>query len=314
MPMRMRIDQSWRGRIWVLGALLFLICLGPFPSSRAQQPGEQNYQTLCAPCHTIGGGRLIGPDLASIHDRRSEEWLVEFVQSSQSMIERGDPDAIAVFEEYSGLPMPDPPLSEAQVREVIAYLRVAGDAAPAAAAQAATVLTPNVTTATPQPAADPEEPLPLPPEAEILLGQDLFQGLARFENSGPTCNSCHDVVNDAVVGGGILSTDLTTVFSRLGGPGVQAIVGASPFPVMQAAYLDKALTETEVTSLTSFLQFADQESALQTPRNYGFDLFVSGLIGAVLVFGLFAVLWRARKRGPVNQSIYDRQVESTWED
>jgi len=103
------------------------------------------------------------------------------------------------------------------------------------------------------------------------------------------------------------------VFSRLGGRGVQAVVGSSPFPVMQAAYQERALTENEVTSLVSFLQYADQESAFQTPRDYGLGLFISGLIGTVLLFGFFALLSWGRKGGSVNQAIYDRQVKSTWE-
>jgi hypothetical protein len=230
------------------------------------------------------------------------------------MIERGDPEAVAIFEEYSSLLMPDPALSAAQVRNVVAYLRTAGAAAPAAGVQTAADAAPIAGAVAQQPAADPEEPLPLPPEAEILRGQDLFQGRARFENGGPTCNSCHDVVNDAVIGGGILSVELTTVFSRLGGQVVQAVVGASPFPVMQAAYQERELTETEVASIVSFLQFADQESAFQTPRDYGVGLFISGVIGTVLLFGFFAILWWGRKRRAVNQDIYDRQVESTWED
>ena len=130
---------------------------------------------------------------------------MEFVQSSQSMIERGDPEAIAVFEEYSNLPMPDPPLSEAQIRDVLAYVRTAADAPPATGGQPAVAATPNAAAVTPPAATDPEVALPLPPQAEITRGQDLFQGRARFENGGPTCNSCHEVVNDAVIGGGILS-------------------------------------------------------------------------------------------------------------
>jgi mono/diheme cytochrome c family protein len=220
------------------------------------------------------------------------------------MIERGDPDAVAIFEEYSNLLMPDPPLSEAQIRDVVAYLRAAS----------AGIVSPQPAASVAGATANPEEPLPLPPEAEILRGQDLFQGRIRFANGGPTCNACHEVVNDAVIGGGILSVELTTVFSRLGGRGVQAIVNTSPFPVMQAAYQERALTENEVTSLVSFLQYADQESAFQTPRDYGLGLFISGSIGTVILFGFFSVLWWGRKRGPVNQTIFDRQVKSTWED
>src|SRR3970040_1158488 len=70
---------------------------------RAQQPGEVEFQTFCVACHTIGAGRLVGPDLAGVHERRSEQWLERFVASAQSMIESGDPDAVAVYEEYSKL-------------------------------------------------------------------------------------------------------------------------------------------------------------------------------------------------------------------
>ncbi len=290
--------------------LLLLLCLGSVPDSRAQQPGEQDYQTLCAACHTIGGGRIIGPDLAGVHDRRSAAWLMEFVQSSQSMIQAGDPDAVALFEEYSNLLMPDPLLSEAQIADVLSFIRSVSATAGGAPDAGAASLPAGTTTAL---AAAPEEPLPLPAEADILRGQELFQGRARFDNGGPTCNACHEVVNDAVIGGGILSVELTTVFSRLGGRGVQAILGASPFPVMQAAYEGRPLQEDEVTSLVAFLQFADSESAFQTPRDYGLGLFTSGVIGTVLLYVSFAVLWRRRKGGSVNQTIFDRQVESTWE-
>jgi len=304
---------SQRARALALVSCALVAWLGLITDGRAQQTGQQEYQTFCAACHTIGSGRLIGPDLAGVHERRSEQWLLEFVQSSQSMVERGDPDAVAILEEYSGLLMPDSPLSEPQIRDVLSYLRAASDEVPSAAAPSAgaEVASPQVTSV---PAADQIEPLPLPPEAEILLGQDLFQGRVPFANGGPTCNACHEVVNDAVIGGGNLAVDLTTVFSRLGGRGVQAVLSTSPFPVMQAAYEGKALTENEATSLVSFLQFADQESALQTPRNYGFGLFISGLVGTVLLFGLSSAVWRRRKRGSVNEAIFDRQTRSTWED
>jgi len=312
---------SGRGRISALGAFVLIAYLAPLPGGQAQQPAEQDYQLNCAACHTIGAGRLIGPDLIGVHDRRSQEWLMEFVQSSQSMIERGDPDAVALSEEYFNIPMPDPPLSEAQVSDVLAYVATASAAVAAGGPPVVLGPPPSAATDSPQPSAsaavpapDSEEPLALPAEADISRGQDLFQGRTRFENGGPTCNSCHEVVNDAVIGGGILSVELTTVFSKLGGPGVQAIVGASPFPVMQAAYAGRALTQNEVTSLVSFLQYADQQSAFQTPRDYGMGLFVSGVIGAAILFGLFAVLWRGRKGGSVNQTIFDRQVKSTWED
>jgi len=116
------------------------------------------------------------------------------------------------------------------------------------------------------------------------------------------------------MGGGILAAELTTVFSRMGRAGIESIIGKSPFPVMQAAYEGKELTEKEVTQLVAFLEFADSEQYHQLPRDYGLGLFASGVAGAGILFGFFAFVWRGRKSGSVNQTIYDRQIESSTDD
>ena len=252
------------------------------------EEGEETFNTFCVACHTIGGGRLVGPDLGGLAERRSEEWIIEFVQHSQAVIASGDAQALAIAEEYPGLIMPDWPLTDDQVRAFIAFTQ----AGPS-------------TAAVPPPAAGQAS------EAQITLGQNLFQGTTRLANGGPTCNSCHDVTNDAVIGGGVLAIELTTVFSRLGGPGVRAIIGSPPFPVMQRAYQDKPLTDDEVAALVGFLERADAEQALHQPRDYGIKLFLAGLAGAVILLGVYSMMWNGRLRGSVNQEIFDRQVKST---
>ena len=263
-------------------------------SSQADQARE-TFENVCAPCHTIGGGRLVGPDLEGVSERRSEEWLISFVQHSQELVGAGDPDAVAIFEEYNGIPMPDQPFSDQEVRGILEYIRGAAAAPPAAAAAGPS-----------QPAATEQAT-----EEQILLGQSLFQGTTRLTNRGATCNSCHDLTNDAVIGGGTLARDLTTVFSRLGEPGVRAILGSPPFPVMLRAYEAKPLTDEEITALVGFLQQADAEQGLHQSRNYGAKLFAAGVVGAALLLGLYSLAWSGRKRGSVNQSVFDRQVVST---
>jgi len=250
-----------------------------------QDEGRQHFETLCVVCHTVGGGTLIGPDLQGVAARRSEDWIIRFVQHSQQMVAAGDSVAVALFEQYNNIPMPDAALTDAQIRSVIAFTSEGESLA-----------------AAPAPDATPEQ---------IVHGQELFQGTARFSNGGPTCNSCHDVAHDAVIGGGVLAIELTTVFSRLGGPGVRAILGSPPFPVMQRAYMDRPLTEDEVISLVGFLREADQDQALYQPRDYGIALFGSGIVGACLLLGLCSLIWRGRRRGSVNQEIFDRQVRSS---
>ncbi len=180
----------------------------------------------------------MGPDLAGVNTRRSETWLIAFVQHSQAVIASGDSDAVALAAQYPGLTMPDWPLSDDEVRAVLAYIQQVESAGPAPAP-----------TGTPVPG-DPD------------LGRHLFQGTTRLVNGGPACNSCHNVTHTDVIGGGVLAKELTTVFTRLGGPGVRAIVGSSPFPVMQRAYQDRPLTEAEVGALVAFLEQADAEQSL----------------------------------------------------
>jgi mono/diheme cytochrome c family protein len=281
--------------------------MGQLQEGWAQNPGEQLFQTTCFACHTIGGGRLVGPDLAGVHELRSQEWLEQIVRSSQTMIKNGDPDAVALAADYNGIVMPDSVMSEQQIRDVLNYIGVrsagltsAGDASATAAVQ-------------PAPTAAPVSQENIAPE-EIEAGQAMFQGAIRFENGGSACNACHDVRNDAVIGGGILAAELTTVFSKMGGAGVKAILGQAPFPVMQAAYASKPLTDEEVTALVAFLQYADSEEYNQLPRDYGIGLFLSGVFGAAILFLFFGIFWRGRKTGSVNQEIYDRQVTSVIED
>jgi mono/diheme cytochrome c family protein len=280
---------TWRV---VIGASAFAIVSLLFPAAglagqtQAEQ-GEALFKTICVACHTVGGGRLVGPDLSGVTERRDEDWIIRFVQHSQQVIKSGDPTAVALAADFPGLVMPDNAYTDDQVRAIMAFIEGAPTSAQPAPAEAAPAT-----------------------EDQVVLGQGLFQGTTRLTNGGPSCNSCHDVTNDAVIGGGVLAKELTTVFTRLGGPGVRAILGSPPFPVMQRAYRDKPLTEDEVAALVGFLEEADAEQAFHQPRDYGPKLFGAGVLGAAILLALYSLLWSGRKKGSVNQAIYDRQVKS----
>lgn len=257
----------------------------------AQNSGKELFEQRCAACHSIGKGRLVGPDLKGVNERRSQDWLLRFVKSAQSVINSGDIPAKALFDEFK-IMMPDQALSDDQIRAILSYVKES---------EGGKEISP------PQGAKDESRE---PTREEILLGQNLFQGKTRFANGGPSCISCHNVTNQDVLGGGILAKELTTVYSRLGAAGIKAIVSNSPFPVMQAAFSGGPFLESEVDALVAFLRHANKENTLHQPREYGWAMFLAGSIGVMLMLGFYRVVGRRRKRRSVNQSIYDRQIKS----
>ena len=284
----------WRG---MFAALLVAGSLSASQPASAQESGKQIYQRSCAACHSIGAGRLVGPDLNGVNDRRPEDWLLKFIKSSQKLVKSGDKTAAALFEEFNKMPMPDQALSDDQVKKVLAYIKETGGSAAAGKETAA-------------PSAQAAAPMAQPQPDEIQLGQDLFEGKIRFANGGPSCNACHYVRNDALLGGGVLASELTLVFSRMGRQGVSAILENTPFPVMQAAYAGKEFSDKEINALVGFLQHADQQQARQMPKEWGWRMFSAGAGGVVVLLGIFSLAGRRRKKRCVNQDIYDRQIKS----
>ena len=52
---------------------LFISVLSIAPEARAEL-GEEIFQSKCSACHSIGGGRRVGPDLAGVMERRTKDW------------------------------------------------------------------------------------------------------------------------------------------------------------------------------------------------------------------------------------------------
>ncbi|MFQ5679964.1 MAG: c-type cytochrome [Gemmatimonadota bacterium] len=299
-PTRMPRPTAGRRLAAPLLGLGALFGLTPLLSSArvAAQDGEAIFQNTCKPCHTIRGGRLIGPDLAGLTDRRSEAWIIEFVQHSQAMVARDDSVAVALAEEYPGLVMPDWPLSDDEVRAVVDYIeRQEASLGAGAAGQGAG-------------AGGTAAPLA---EGDPVAGAHLFQGTKALSNGGPACNSCHHVGAAGVVGGGTLAKDLTDIVERLGEAGTAAIMVAPPFPAMRTAFRDRPLTEQEVADLTAFLREkrALAEGGALAAWDAGALLLGFGAGAAAVLLASFALIWRGRRRTTVYEGVFARQVRST---
>lgn len=92
------------------------------PTTLHLDPGRYGFTSHCAPCHTIGGGQKIGPDLAGVTRARDHAWLARFVTSPAKMIEEGDPAAVALAEKYKPLQMPSLALANADVEAILRYI------------------------------------------------------------------------------------------------------------------------------------------------------------------------------------------------
>lgn len=264
------------------------------------QNGEQIFKNSCAACHTIGGGNRVGPDLVGMSTKRSEAWLIKWIRSSQTMIQNGDPDAIAVFEANNKVPMPDQNLSDAEIKEVIDYINTKSSTAAVPVAE-------TVANTEPQ---EPIKSSDLASEEEILLGQNIFEGRTRLENRGAACIFCHNLNTDRIIPGGLLAKDLTAVYTRMGGDaGLTGILNAPPFPAMTEAYKNKPLTENEIYALVSFLNKVEKESATQTATVTN-PLLIYGFIGFVIWVGIVFLIWSRRKKYAVNKRIFERQLKS----
>ena len=111
-------------RIYSLNSrILFLTVFLTFSLNLfAQADGEQIFKTNCISCHTIGGGRLIGPDLEGVSKKRNAEWLKQWINSSSDFIASGDADAIAIFEEYNKVAMTSFYFEDEDMDALLTYL------------------------------------------------------------------------------------------------------------------------------------------------------------------------------------------------
>jgi cytochrome c2 len=282
--------------------LLLILILQPAYS----QDGEKVFKTSCIICHTIGGGTLLGPDLANVQTRRDKDWIFSFIRSSQTMVNSGDETAVALFEQFNKIMMPDHPgMTDDDLNSLLAYIE---SESPENVEESATSLI-----AVDEVALAPDETgksIDAATDEDILSGRMLFSGERRLENRGPACSSCHNVVNDRLLGGGLLAKDLTAAFSRLNENGIKAMVSNPPFPAMRQAYGNHPVTSDEAYLLTAFLQSADKAQYNQHQRNYKAIFLYASIIGLAILLSLFTMVWRKRKRASVNQKIYSRQLKS----
>lgn len=237
------------------------------------------FRQNCTSCHTIGGGRLVGPDLKNVTQRQQRVWLQSFIANPKAKLDAGDLYVLKLKEEARGAVMPN----ISGINETIA----------------ASLLT----------LIDNESKLPKSQfiglsigdqpftPADIQNGYRIFTGGRRLANGGPPCISCHTVQGVGGLGGGQLAPDLTKVYERLKGrKGLAAWLQAPATPTMRPVFLNASITNDEIVPLVAYFESsARKPPAPQDASQLTF--FFLGLGGSVLGFAGADFFWRKRFRG-----------------
>lgn len=84
--------------------------------------GQYLFGRQCAPCHTIGRGDTIGPDLLGVTNKRNRDWLARMIQRPDQLLAEKDPVATAMFEKYKQVQMPNLRLGDDELNEIIGFL------------------------------------------------------------------------------------------------------------------------------------------------------------------------------------------------
>jgi len=252
---------------------LFLLAGAAF----AQSPAA-DFKQNCSSCHTIGGGRLTGPDLKDVSKRKDRAWLVRFVTDPPKMLASGDAYAAKLLEEARGVPMPLVAGMTASRAEGLLDL-IEAESKLEKSRFAGVQISDRPFT-----------------EEDFVMGRRYFDGRERLKNGGTACISCHAMGGVGWLGGGRLGPDLTKVYEKyeerrkLG-----AWLSAPATLTMAPTFRDHPMEAEEILALVAYFQEAAQKQEEdEAPRALIFILL--GLGGAAGVLVGFHNAWRGRFR------------------
>ena len=234
------------------------------------------FRQNCVSCHTIGGGRLTGPDLKDVEERQERDWLVRFLLNPRAVVDSGDPYAQEMVSKARQSVMPTiSGMSEERAENLLDL--IAEESALEESQFKGLQLSDRPFT-----------------ERDIERGQALFTGITPFTNGGTPCFSCHTIPGLSGLGGGRLGPELTGAFERLGGRrNMGAWLYAPATPTMAPLFRDHALEEEEILVLLAVF-----ESAALAPEEDGSADVLSFLLlafgGTVLALAACDGIWKRR--------------------
>jgi mono/diheme cytochrome c family protein len=253
------------------------------PSRALTQETTDFFRQNCTSCHTIGGGRLVGPDLKDVTKRvkghgKDREWLISFIVDPKTMLDSGDPYATQLKQQFAPVEMTKAfGINRAWAEKLLDLI---DEESVKPQSQFAGLKLPD---------------RDFTPE-DIERGRELFLGYGGLTNGGPACISCHSANGVGALGGGRLGPDLTRVFERLKGrKELAAWLSAPATPTMQPVFKKHPLTPEEILPLVAYFEDTarhGREDDGAAPLNF----FLLGLGGTAATLVAFDALWRGRFR------------------
>lgn len=262
-----------------------VVLLGTTPDTFGQTMADQ-FKRNCANCHWIGGGRLIGPDLRNVSDRKERDFLVRFILNPKAMLDAGDPYIMKLKEESKGAIMTNVPgMTRDMAQALLDFIDLESK------------LDSSQFMGT---------PAALAPYSDSIaqIGLRLFNGEQHLANSGPACFSCHAINTrgSGLIGssnlGGQLGPELTGVFERLRGrAAITAWMSSPPTETMRSVFKDRQLEEAEAAQLAMFFESVSGQTGYSLDDSMEWIMMIMlGLIVGGLGLSAFGGLWKDRFR------------------
>ncbi len=256
------------------------------------QESAAYFKQNCASCHTIGGGRLTGPDLKNVSSRKDRAWLSRFIIDPRAMLDAVDPYAVQLQKDARGAVMPAlPGMTKARAESLLDLVDAESKL------EKSQFIGVQVS----------DRPFT---QRDIDLGLEIFLGTTALKNGGPSCLSCHGAQGIGGFGGGTLAPDLTTVFERYGGRKTLSVwLSAPATPTMQSVFTNQSLEPEEILALVAYFQSTLQRSP-EDASTARLNFVLIGLGGTLLVIGLFDVVWNKRFRAVRRPLVQSKKLEN----
>jgi mono/diheme cytochrome c family protein len=268
------VALSWDRVPSVLTVLLAVAALVMMGELQAQDAAAF-FRSNCYSCHTIGGGRVTGPDLRNVTQRQERSWLVHFIQNPKAVIDAGDTYAQQLVKDARGVIMPwvrglDQNMAEA----LLDLVQKEGGL------EESNFMGLQIS----------DKPISL---EQVAQGRQVFFGSIRLQNGGPACRSCHSVGGIGGFGGGRIGPDLTKVYERLGGRRALASWLLAPAtPTMSTVFRERPLGQEDITMIAAFLEDSSKNSVEEDASGQRSGILFLGLVGSTILLAAASRLWR----------------------